>query len=99
MLWLNHLVGSMQDAGGFDVAREDKPGDCSVPREHCPDCAFQDVAECQSTGYGELVGHLKNCSVTWVPALLICLVERAVKEKVFQESGLMKTIKKVIERN
>lgn len=51
------------------------------------------------SGYSEIKKALQNCPSTQVPALIAVLVERAVKEKLFQPGGILRLIGRVLEQN
>lgn len=47
--------------------------------------------------YDELMGHIKQMPITWIPALLVVVVQRAIREDVFKEGGLLLVVRGAME--
>lgn len=47
--------------------------------------------------YADVKRAIDEAPVTWIPALLIAVVSRAVRDEVFQGSGLLITVEKAMD--
>ena len=50
------------------------------------------------TEYDKLIKDLKKAPMTWIPALLKCLIEQAVEKKVFVKGGLKVFVENTLEQ-
>lgn len=72
---------------GYCVLTEGHDGDHTLER-----------GERQRLGYSDLERGINEAPMTYLPALLITVVQRCVRERVFQEGGLEKTVARAKEK-
>lgn len=48
--------------------------------------------------FTEIKRAIQNCPITWLPALLVVLIETLQAKKVFREGGIVNTVKSLVDK-